>query len=250
MISKKLILPLALLSVASVTADASMSSLSYRVKAKEFRYELGMDYGSQKHKTTDVDSSLTTTAAANTGHASYEVSQNRWTNSLTYGISDSFSMGLALNFALTNDTKQTYSATGTTADVAGIDYSTAAMKNNGLEDIAINLSYRYMSGSINADALLGLTVSSEGKTGGQVRHPVTNVVSVSEGDAKSGGSSILIGTRFSGVMSIFEWSTALALDYKMEKKNILVKGDDNGTINVDINRKTKSKMDFSLKLGG
>ncbi len=69
--------------------------------------------------------------------------------------------------------------------------------------------------------------------------------------AKSGGSSIQVGTQFAGVSGAFEWSTALGLNYQMKKTTTVVGGDVSSLNQItDYESQIKSKLDFVLGLDG
>jgi hypothetical protein len=107
-----------------------------------------------------------------------------------------------------------------------------------------------MNDAIKADLLAQVSFSGKAKRAASNENASGNYV-VSEGDAKSGGSSILVGTQFAGAVGAFEWATALGLNYQMKKK-ITVVGGDITTTNavVDYEQQTKSKLDFALGVAG
>lgn len=258
---KKLLVSLAVIATSTVVhaEDSSMNSLSYRVKEKGFQYELGMDFGKTKFNTSKVDSSLTGAAAiAATEKMSFENSQTRWSNDFSYGISDTFSVSLGLDLSLKNALKQTAGSTGSTiavgssGAVTATSYSNAEMKNDGLEDIRLSSSYRYMNDSVKADLLIGLAISGKGKTAATIENAAGTAYVTSTGDAKSGGSSIQLGTQLSGVVGSFEVAGVLGLNYKMKKKTTIVGGDINaaGTAVADIEKENKANMDFALGVEG
>ncbi len=98
---KKKVLLFLSVSTAALADDASMSSLSYREKANEFHYNLGMEFGTTEFSKSGVDSTLTrATISANTEKQSFENKATRWTNDFSYGLNDSFSVGLGLDLTL------------------------------------------------------------------------------------------------------------------------------------------------------
>jgi hypothetical protein len=231
----------------------SMNSLSYRVKAKELRYDLGVEVGTPKYKTSEVNAATPT--ASNTDHASYENSKMRWTNNLSYGVSDLFSVDLGLNLSLKNSLKKTAESQGTIANTGsatadtGTTFSTLEEKNSGLEDIKLNSSYRYLTGDIKADLLVGIAYSGKSKRATRNKNAASNYV-VSTGEAMSGGSSLHLGTQFAGVMGSFEWATGIGANYNMKKVSTKVGGDYKANAVADYDLKTKTALDLALDLAG
>lgn len=256
---KKVLLSLAVLSVSTIALaeDSSLKSLSYRVKGNEFHYNLGMEFGTSKFSNSMVDSTLTGAAAtADTVKRSFENKATTWTNDFSYGVTDSFSIGLGLDLALSSKLNQKSESegstifTGSSTAATNTTYSTLDQENNGLGDIRLNTSYRYMNDGIKGDLLAQVSISGKAKRAAINENTTGNYV-VSEGDAKSGGSSILVGTQFAGAAGSFEWSTALALNYQMKKKITAVGGDVTSTgIILDYEQQTKSKLDFALGVAG
>ena len=227
------------------------------MKGNEFHYNLGMEFGTSKYNDSMVDSTLTGAAvAANIVKRSYENKTTTWTNDFTYGLTDTFSIGLGLDLALSSKLSQKSESdgpiifTGSSTAATNTTYSTLDQENNGLGDIRLNTSYRYMNDAIKADLLAQVSFSGKAKRAASNENASGNYV-VSEGDAKSGGSSILVGTQFAGAVGAFEWATALGLNYQMKKK-ITVVGGDITTTNavVDYEQQTKSKLDFALGVAG
>lgn len=231
---RKLLLSFAVISMAAVAhADGdSMHSLSYRVKENEFRYDSGVEVAKPKF---DIKVA--------TSRASFENTKVRWINDLAFGVTDSFSVGVGLDLSIINTFRQTAATTGTT-------FSSVDQKNNGFEDIRLNSSYRYSAAEVKADLLVGFAYSGKAEKAASVQHPTTGKYVTSAGDAKSGGSSIQLGTQFSGAMGSFEWATMMSAQYNMRKKAIVVGGDQNGTSVLDYELKTKSALDLILGVSG
>lgn len=174
----------------------------------------------------------------------------------SYGLTDSLSIGLGLDLTLSSKLSQKSESdgptiyTGSSSAVTNTTYSTLDQENNGLGDIRLNTSYRYMNDEIKGDLLAQISISGKAKRASSTENASGNYVA-SEGDAKSGGSSILLGTQFAGAVGSFEWSTALAMNYQMKKKIIVVGGDMTSTNAItDYELATKSKLDFVLDLAG
>lgn len=245
---RKVLLPLAAiaLSTSAFAAEESMTSLGYRVKAGEFHYDLGMEFGKPKYNTSEVN--VASNTAANTEHRSFENSKTTWTNEITYGVSDALSFGLGLDFALTNTMKQTSDVVGTTAQVLNQDWTNAEMKNSGLKSVDLNTSYRYLNGEVKADLNFGLSLSGKGKKAAGIYDSANNKYSgVSKGNGLNGGSEVELGTVISGKMSSFEWSGLLGLKYNLKKKYTLVNADfDSNDKNHDVDQEIKSNMDINL----
>jgi len=240
---KNLLMALAIgtLSTTAIADETSMNSLSYRVKANEFHYELGMDFG--KSEFLDTETAVGATTSNNNG---YEVKSTKWTNDFSYGITDSFSVGLGLDLVLSSKLTQV-SKNNAGASAA---FDSQAEKNDGLGDIRLNTSYRYMDGAVKADLLAGVAISGKGKKASRYVNATTGKNSVSEGNAKSGGSSLQLATQFSGAMDKVEWAAVVAADYKMKAKNTMVNGDETTTANTDYEVVSKSKLDLALGVTG
>ena len=257
---KKVLLSLAVLSVSTVTLadDSSLSSLSYRVKANEFHYNLGMEFATLKNNASSVDSLATGAAiASNIEKESFESTNTTWTNDFSYGLNDSLSFGLGLDLVLSSKRNQTAGSAGTTiktgsstTEIAGKTFGNLDEKNNGLKNIRLNTSYRYLNDTVKADLLGQFTISGKAKRATS-NEDVNSKYVVSEGDAKTGGSSLQVGTQFSGAMGSFEWATDLGLDYQMKKKITFVGGDvDSANKVINYEQETKSKLDFALGVAG
>lgn len=252
---KKLLVSLAVIATSTIAhaESDSMNSLAYRVKTNEFHYDLGMDFGKTKYNTSER---LSSSAASTAVKKSFENSATNWTNDLSYGVNDSFSLSVGVDLALTNTLKQTaQSDAGTVFTSAAVDnntnYSPLEMKNDGLRDVRVGSSYRYLTGEVKADLLVGVTFSGKGKVGKTNSNNATSTYVASNGDAKLGGSEIQLGTQLSGAMGSFEWSTAAALNYKMKKTFTIVGRDSiTGLSALDYDKEIKANMDFALGLDG
>lgn len=251
---KKLLLSLAVFATSTIVQaqDNSSLSLSYRVKEKSFDYSLGLGLGSGKYNTSSFDN----TVPNDVTKKSFETSQTQWTNDFSYGISESFSVELGLDLSLENSLTQNAESFGSTVFRAGANVATATtfsaneMKNAGLEDFRLGSSYRYMNDSLKADLLVGLTISGKGKTAATEKNVAETAYLTSEGDAKSGGSALQLGTHLISTMGAFELGGLIGLNYKMEKKNTVVGGDKNTTAMLDVEQVTKSNMDLFIGFEG
>jgi len=253
----KFLLPVALatVSMASYAQGDSMNALSYRVKEKEVYYNLGMEFGTSKQDISSVLSTLTgQNAIDSTTHDSYETKKARLMNDFTYGVNDTFSIGLGLDLSLANSTTITDESYGVSARTGSISsksgtstFNENEVKNNGLEDLRFNSSYRYLTGDLKADLLVGITFSGKSKEGSLAT--LGNKYSSSSGDAMSGGSSLQLGTHFASTFSgAFEWAAAVGLDFKMEKKVTVVGGDQNISAIIDYEKVIQSNMDLNVNL--
>ena len=256
---KKFLLPMALatVSMAAYAQGDSMNTLSYRVKEKEIYYNLGMEFGTSKQDVSSVSSTLTgQNATDNTNHDSYETKKTRLMNDLTYGVSDTISIGLGLDLSLANNTTITDESLGVSAHTGSISaksgtstFNANEIKNNGLEDLRLNSSYRYLTGDLKADLLVGLTFSGKSKEGSLITNIADTTYSSSSGDALLGGSSLQLATRFaSSFGGAFEWAAAAGLDYKMQKKVTVVGGDKNTSAIIDFEKVIQSNTDFNVNL--
>lgn len=255
----KFLLPMALatVSMATYAEGDSRNSLSYRVPEKEIYYNLGMEIGTSKQDISSVSSTLTgQNATDNTTHDSFETKKSRLMNDLTYGINDTFSIGLGLDLSLANNTTIATESLGVSARSGSVGaksgtstFNANEVKNNGLENLRLNSSYRYLTGDLKADFLVGLTFSGKSKEGSLITNLSNTTYSSSSGDAMLGGSSLKLATRFASSFSAaFEWAAAVGVDYKMEKKVTVVGGDANTSAIIDYEKVIQSNMDFNVNL--
>lgn len=142
--------------------DSSLNSLSYRPKAQEFNYSLGLEKSEINFETSDyVEGNSGTT------RRTFERNNTNWTNDFNYGVTDSLSFGLGLDLALNNELQQTAmrvngtAYTGTSGAATATSFNNLKESNDGLKDIRLNSSYRYMKETVKADLIIGLAYASE-----------------------------------------------------------------------------------------
>ena len=178
---KKIIIPMMLVSTAAM---ANVADLNFQPKTGAFHLSSELVYSAG-----DFDS------AGDEGKSSKETTGYDTNNHISYGVMDSLSVGLGLNYSLVADNDSTPEGRDKTTD-----------KLNGLQDPTISASYRLMDEKasvivdLNTEILLGF--------------------SDKENDAKRGGHAVKIGADASKKLGALELMGEFNLNYLLEGTHV------------------------------
>src|SRR5690606_18638057 len=121
---KKFTVALALCATSGVFAqDLMLGDLNFFQQAGSVRWNTELDYSKVESEDGEGDEEFTNT-------------RYNFNNTVTYGISDKFNVGLGLNYALKNDVENDKVAVGDTKD--------KKTTSDGLSDVSVLGNYRLM----------------------------------------------------------------------------------------------------------
>jgi opacity protein-like surface antigen len=183
----KLAVVMALSSSAIFAQDLQLGDLNFFQKkgSVQWNTEVSMMKVEEKNKTDSQD---------------YEIKTNVWSNEVTYGLSDKFRLGLAVDYAFKNETEETTSGS-----------TRKKVENDGLSDVTIVSAYRLMSGNIFVDLLGKFTAAM-----GDKKEGTSDASESKDGNYKQGHHSLDLGVAAGQKMGKFEWRAGAGVVYRFE----------------------------------
>jgi hypothetical protein len=222
------------------------SSLTYFPKLHESIYKGGLERTSAEESFTAPLTSTTTLTMER------EIESTRLINNFSYGLFTNLSINLGLNWQIVNDTEIKSLRSGSTNYASGSNetatsYDSSALSNNGLEDIVIGSIYRIKDDELKVDLISNLNISGKREIANSYIETGSTKYQQTEGNAKSGGTSLEAGGRISGIYQTFEWSTSGILKLNGKKTNKYLKGDYNNLNQYfDYDESIKEKIDLNF----
>lgn len=188
---KSLAVAMALASSTVLAQDLQLGDLNFFQKAGSYQLntQLSMGQGEFSEKNED-------------GTYDIETKQNIWSNSLTYGVSDKFRIGLGVDYALKNEQENTGVPAG--------DTKSKAIDDKGLSDFSIVSAYRLMSDKVYVDLLADLTIAMGDREEGS-----SDDVKSKDGNFKQGHHSLDLGAAVGQKIDKFEWRAGAGVSYHM-----------------------------------
>jgi opacity protein-like surface antigen len=210
-VKTKLAVVLALSSSAIFAQDLQLGDLNFFQKKGSVQWN------------TEVSTSKMEGKEKNQSTDDFETKTNVWSNEVTYGISDKFRLGLAVDYAFKNESEFT-------------TLNDKKIENEGLSDLSIVSAYRLMSGNVFLDVLGNFTVAM-----GDKKEGISDDTDSKDGNYKQGHHSIDLGVAAGQKMGKFEWRAGAGVIYRFagEIENLNMEGS-SITLNTD------ERLDMSL----
>lgn len=236
--------------ISSTISANSIQSLTHFQKANVFMYDTTLGF-------TSLDTSSTYSETGTTINSKYEDSFALWNHRFSYGVSDSFNMGIGINYFLSNKSKQTAKKSNSTVYTATSTPGTNTFSNfeenaNGMGDIDLHANYRILAGDMNFDLLSTLTLSLGDAERGSRSEKFNGTSYVNtEGNAKSGGHSLDVSGKMSSKSGSLEYSAQVGFTYNLKREYTSLNAVENQADTANVNLKTtiKSSLDFNLGTG-
>lgn len=111
-------------------------------------------------------------------------------NTFSYGISDLWSVGIGIDYALKNKSKG------------------SMINDNGFKDFRVNTSARFIDSNYKLDLIADLALSETRKIGGQEY----------SGNAKSGASSLFLGVKYTNGINKHQYQIKTGVTALTDKK--------------------------------
>lgn len=176
-------LSLTLISHKTLANENGLSSLSFKVKDNE----LFSNFNIKSYYFNKIDPQL--------GNSKVKMNYQAASLNLEYGINDQLSFSAIAELPLRSKMK---------LNGADFDY-----KYKGISDIALRANYRFMDEDNKGDFIFGLNYSDKLE---QNSAPPMRV------DYNTGGPSLVIASKFSGIDGVKEWSISPGILFNLEKK--------------------------------
>lgn len=188
---KKLTVALALATTTGAFAqDLRLGDLNFFQKQGSIFWQTSLDYST-------VDSEEKSAG----DKYEYERTRTSFDNTVTYGVSDRFNVGLGLNYAFINDVENSKVPAGNTK---GKD-----AEMDGLSDVSIVGNYRLLNKDLFVDLVAGLTVSL-----GDAEIAFNDDAKVTEGNNYQGHHSLRLGVAAGQkLQNNMEWRAFLGADH-------------------------------------
>jgi opacity protein-like surface antigen len=209
----KLAVVLALSSTAVFAQDLQLGDLNFFQKKGSVQWNTEVSAAKFEEKIINQDTE------------EYEIKTNVWSNEVTYGISDKFRVGLAVDYAFKNETEDKSSG----SDIKNVN-------NDGLSDFSVVSAYRLMSGNLFVDVLGKFTAAIGDKKVG-----TADATESKDGNYKQGHHSLDLGVAAGQKMGQFEWRASAGVVYRFEGET---KGLNIGAASATLD--TDARLDISL----
>jgi opacity protein-like surface antigen len=210
----KLAVVLALSSTAVFAQDLQLGDLNFFQKKGSVQWNTEVSMSKFEETQVDQPANIDT-----------ETKTNAWSNEITYGLSDKFRVGLAVDYAFKNETEASQNG------VSGKKFN-----NNGLSDFSIVSAYRLMSDKVFVDVLGNFTAAI-----GDRKEGTSDATESKDGNYKQGHHSFDLGVAAGQKMGKFEWRAGAGIRYRFEGE-FEQKGIGDPSIKVD----TDARLDMSL----
>ncbi len=241
--------------ISAQAADQSLSDLMY--KSDKGKLDYSATFGYETGETGFLYPNSTSGAGVWTNlnvAIETETTVMRLNQSINYGLTSNFELGLNINYLIKNEEKRTaykeLNVPFIAGPAGGDTFNGDALDNKGLEDPTLTVNYRFLKKeSLLFDfyGVLSPSLMDAERRSLTLENSADTAYLNEEGNAARGGHKIAIGAEIGAKKGNFQWSTDLALAYNLEGERTILKGDNINNVDQDYIETVEAFMEINLQ---